>query len=43
MSGNCSESHGRAPNDDRSDVKNPNNDAYYYDQLNRFGDDDGED
>ena len=30
----------RSPNDDRSDVMNPNNDAYDYDQLNRFGDDD---
>lgn len=32
----------RDPNDDRSDTMNPNNDAYYYDQLNRFGEDDGD-
>jgi len=25
----------RCPNDDRSDVMNPNNDAFYYDELNR--------
>ena len=40
MSGNGSAGNGRDPNDDRSDTMNPNNDAYYYDQLNRFGDDD---
>ena len=33
----------RCPNDDRSDVMNPENDAFYYDQLNRgLLDDDGE-
>jgi hypothetical protein len=31
----------RSPNDDRSDVMNPNNDDYGHDQANRFGD--GED
>jgi hypothetical protein len=25
----------RSPNDDRSDVMNPNNDAYWHDQENR--------
>jgi hypothetical protein len=32
-------SSGRSPNDDRSDVMNPNNDAYSHDQANRFGGD----
>ena len=27
-----------SPNDDRSDVMNPNNDAHWYDQANRGGD-----
>ncbi|MGH7286252.1 MAG: hypothetical protein ACRELY_32435 [Polyangiaceae bacterium] len=31
---------GRTANDDRSDTLNPNNDAYWADQENRFGDDD---
>ena len=30
----------RSPNDDRSDVMNPNNDAYWYDQTNRGDHDD---
>lgn len=30
----------RDPNDDRSDTMNPNNDAYWADQENRFGGDD---
>ena len=28
------------PTDDRSNTMNPNNDAHYYDQLNRFVDGD---
>ena len=34
---------GRSPNDDRSDVKNPNNDAYWSDQANREVQDDDDD
>ena len=30
----------RSPNDDRSDVMNPNNDAYAADQANRASQDD---
>ena len=34
---------GRSPNDDRADVKNPNNDAYWADKANREGQDDEDD
>lgn len=39
-SGRGGSSPDRSPNDDRSDVMNPNNDAYWYDQANRGGSDD---